>query len=98
MKSRFLTAIWVTAAAIIVVMVPASQLMQGAQREWAQAAIAASIFLGLTATLIFNRTKRGLWLPGKDGRGAEPRGWWITAFILIISAYFSLRPLHVLPW
>jgi len=53
-------------------MIPASRSLVGAQRDWAQLAIDAPIFLGLIVTLIFNRAARGLWLPVKDGKGALP--------------------------
>ncbi len=94
MASKFLTAIWMVAAAVIVVMAPASQLMRGAQREWAQAAVAAAMFFGLLVTLAVNRAVRGVWL----GKGATPRGRWVLALFLVVSGYVTLRPLHILPW
>jgi hypothetical protein len=97
MESRFLTVVWVAAAAIIAVMVPASRSMVGAQREWAQSAIAAPMFVGLAVTLIFNRVTRGFWLPGKDGKGTLWQGRCAIALMLMISAYFGLRPFHIVP-
>jgi hypothetical protein len=67
--------------------------MHGAQHAWTQAVVFLTVIFGFTITLIFNRIKRGLWLPGKDGKGAPPHAAWLVAFFLVVLTIFGLQPL-----
>jgi hypothetical protein len=72
---------------------PASRAMHGPQHAWTQAVVFLTAAFGFTATLIFNRIKRGLWLPGKDGKGAPSHAPWLVAFLIVVLAFFGLQPL-----
>ncbi len=98
MVSRFLSVVWITTAAIVIVMLPASRLMQGTARLWGQAAVFAAGFLAFLITFILNRATQGLWLPGKDGQGTSPSVACGVLLFWMLLGYLTLQALHVLPW
>ena len=94
MKSRFLTAIWITIAVVVLPISVAAGALHGSAQKWAVAILGAGFLLGCAATFGFNRTQRGLWFPGNDGRGGgvTPRNKWVWAVLIALATYLTVRP------
>lgn len=90
-NSRLLDFVWVTAAMIICLFVAVARFGPHEQRHWANLIVAATAFIGLVLTLIFNRVARGRWFPGPNGDGtAVTRRIRISMLVLLVGSFAFL--------